>query len=183
MNKASREELFRKTYFEYYSKLCAYSFQYLANREIVKDVVQDVFCEFWQQMDNIDFSYSTAPLLYRYTHNKSIDYLKTHREYNDIASLVLAFNHTEESFEEKELNEMIDKSIDELPEQCRKVWHMSRLQGMKNREIAEELQVSIKAVEKQITKALNHLRKRLAETGYLPCLLLAFFHLLRWILK
>ncbi|MCC8153873.1 MAG: RNA polymerase sigma-70 factor [Tannerellaceae bacterium] len=178
MNKTNREEIFRNIFFEYHSQLCAYAFQYIANREIAKDIVQDVFCEFWQQIDKLDLSYSPGSLLYRYTHNKAIDYLKAHREFNDITSLTLAFNPTEEMLEEKELNETLRKSIEELPEQCRKVWYMSRQEGLKNREIAEQLQISIKAVEKQITKALTHLKKKLSGMGYLPCLLIGVLQLL-----
>lgn len=62
-----------------------------------------------------------------------------------------------------ELKEVIDETINDLPEKCRAVFELSRKEDKKNKEIAEELSISVKTVEAQITKGLKHLRKRLGE--------------------
>jgi len=70
----------------------------------------------------------------------------------------------------KELKSKIDAAISELPEKCREVFLLSRNENMKYQQIADTLQISVKTVEAQMSKALAHLRSRLGP--YLPALLL-----------
>jgi RNA polymerase sigma factor, sigma-70 family len=81
--------------------------------------------------------------------------------------------NSEQSLLLKELEEEIMSYINTLPPQCRKVFMLSRSYGLKNREIAEQLDISIKAVEKQISKALYGLKEHLVQKDLFPLLVLA----------
>jgi len=101
-------------------------------------------------------------------HNKCTNYLRDNRKFDqyilNIENLleVPEFDGTD-SMVENELNEKIDKAINELPEKCREVFILNRYENLKYKEIAEQLQISVKTVETQMSKALQHMRIRLAE--------------------
>jgi len=75
---------------------------------------------------------------------------------------------------EKELQTKIEKTISELPERCREVFILSRVKGLKDREISEQLHISIKNVERHIHRALNHFRNTFSPEFPLVLILLAF---------
>jgi len=86
--------------------------------------------------------------------------------------------HSFETYILSELENLFNESLNKLPERCREVFELSRLQGLRNREIAEKLNLSEKTVENQMTKALHVLREELKD--YLPLLaLFEVFHFLR----
>lgn len=176
---------FKDIFLKYYSPLCAYTFRFIKDSDIVEDIVQDVFTTVWQKKDEIDFSLPLKPLLYKYTHNKALDYLKSssfnterleeHTGYAALDSYIrdLVVNQAEDDLNLKELNKEIQACIDGLPEQCKRVYNLSRTENLKNREIAEKLDINIKTVEKHISKALFDIRKHLDKKGLLPILAFA----------
>ena len=87
---------------------------------------------------------------------KYADYYKTQEKYllpNDPADYV----------KEQELSKLINKTVNKLPERCKKIFCLSRFEGLKYREIAEELSISIKTVEANMGIALKHFRKSLSD--------------------
>lgn len=173
----SKSDIFKKIFFEYHTQLCLYASQYVGDHDTAKDVVQEVFHDLWLRFDRIDFSYSIKPLLYKYTRNKAIDYLrisinKKERPY-DVAALSLddymkhlLIDDFDEQINFKELSDAIHLCVEKLPAQRKKIYVMSRVNGLKNREIADQLNISIKAVEKQISKALNDIKTFLIDNGF-----------------
>ena len=88
-------------------------------------------------------------------------------------------NHTETASKRilvKELEERLRDALNALPQQCRTIFQMSRFDGLKYQEIADQLGISVKTVENQMGKALKQLRVKLIE--YLPGILLASFYIL-----
>ena len=85
----------------------------------------------------------------------------------DVCIRTLVADHIEEEFQLSQLSEEIDCCISGLSEQCRRVFLLSRTTGLKNREIAERLNISVKTVEKHIGAALSQLRIRLSRSGFL----------------
>lgn len=180
---------FKKLFLKYYSPLCIYTLRYIKDTDVTEDIVQDVFTTMWIKRDEIDFSLSVKPLLYRYAHNKALDYLKSNTfktdrldEYTSYASLDsyirnLITNQTEEDINLNELNAEIQTCIETLPEQCKKVYCLSRVKNMKNKEIADQLGINIKTVEKHISKALSEIRGYLDKKGLLPILAFAILYL------
>jgi RNA polymerase sigma-70 factor (ECF subfamily) len=78
---------------------------------------------------------------------------------------------------EQELEDKLNEVLNSLPERCREIFSMSRFENKKNKEIAEELDISVKAVEKQITRALATIRTEMKD--YLPLLLFLSSHLFK----
>ena len=156
------ELLFR----QYYSPLCSHAVRFVYNREVAEDLVAEVFYTFWKKKLHEQITTSFRAYLFTSVRNKSLTYIKwefdkeksEELEENDKASSTL---EPDEVMEFDELYLHIEKTINLLPPQCQKVFLMSRFEGKSYKEIAEKLNVSGKAVEAHISKALITLRKAL----------------------
>ena len=155
----------------YYPTLCSFSNKYLINPEEAKDVVQDVFLKLWENRDEIDTKESLKAYLFRITANNSIDRLRRRKvktKYDEILKLVYLDNYEpspHNSLLERELSEYIGLALSKIPPQCRRVFDLSRIEGLKYNEIAKYLKISIKTVESHMSKALTLIRTELR--GYL----------------
>jgi RNA polymerase sigma-70 factor (ECF subfamily) len=133
---------------------------------VADDVVQDVFCALWDKRTQLDFSISIKSYLYRAVHNRSLNAINERRNNvtldnllsEDELNICSIIAHADD-LEARDLEKAISEVLDSLPERCREVFQLSRGKGLKNREIAETLNISVKAVEKQITKALMKIRE------------------------
>ncbi|WP_051539083.1 RNA polymerase sigma-70 factor [Prolixibacter bellariivorans] len=151
-----------------------------------EDIVQEVFFKLWTDKGRIAIETSVKAYLYQMVRNTSLNYLK-HK--NVIKQYEIAnkdeSNYIGESLDElligKELNAKIQAAIEKLPTERRKVFLLSRMDGLKYKEIAEKLNISIKTVENQMGKALSTLRTELA--GESPLVLFALFYRARTINK
>jgi RNA polymerase sigma-70 factor (ECF subfamily) len=156
--------LFKSTF----KDLCDYAIQYLKDYDSARNIVQEVFVAVWQKKENIDLSKPVRSYLYSAVRNKCLNYLRDHRKFSDF--LVETEDlYIQKSYKpadrliENELKQKINDSIEELPERCREVFLLSRYENLKYAEIADRLQISVKTVETQMSKALHHLRSRLKE--------------------
>lgn len=171
--------IYEDFFIQNYESLCSFIYSYIPDIEIAKDIVQDTFISLWQNRDKYHL---TNSLLYTIAKNKSIDYLKANHQTKilkgisiDVFTNISQPNQEEES-ETKEITEEIWEYVETLPPQCKKIFLLSRLDNLKNKEIADQLDISIKAVEKQITKALNLIRIHLLKKGiYLIFILFTYF--------
>lgn len=181
--KSGEEASFEKVYRYYYPRLIYFAKQYVLDAEASKNIVQDVFTELWAKRITLHEDTNLQAWLFTVTKNKSlktISQLKSRQNYdNYLKSRQLEVNFKSLSefdtsnlvFEE--LQAQIQASIEKLTPACRKVFEMSRFEDKKNKEIAEELNLSVKTVEAQISKALRTLKTDLK--NYLP-LFYIFFH-------
>ena len=163
----------------YYSSLCAFSMQYIDNRNAVEDLVQDFFVYFWVEAPQLKIKTSLKSYLFTAIKNRCLDYQKHHKIAEKYRNFILFSaekddNSTEHFFAESELRQAIQTSLGKLPPRCREIFEYSRLQGLSNQEIAEKLDISKRTVELQISNALKILRKELAD--FLP------FWLLIWLI-
>lgn len=175
------EALFKR----FYKPLRAYAFRFVDNKDLAEDIVQDVFFELWQRRESIRFGdEGVKSYLFKavYTHSlnalnkktQNVCPLEPAREPDILDQYVLSYmQNSEQSLLLKELESEILSYIKSLPPQCHKIFMLSRSYGLKNREIAGQLGVSIKAVEKQISKALYGLREHLARKDLFPFWVLA----------
>lgn len=158
------EEVF-KTYFK---NLHAYACTILKDEADAEEAVQQVFFKLWERAEHLSFSGSVAAYLYRAVHNQCLNQLK-HQKVKANHQLHVAYSMKNESVNvpvktiSKELEQKIREALNELPEQCRTVFQLSRFEEMKYREIADQLDVSIKTVENQMGKALKQLRLKLVD--------------------
>jgi RNA polymerase sigma-70 factor, ECF subfamily len=152
----------------YYPGLVMYASQFTANLTDAEEIVQDFFVRFWEKHRQLVPCDSLKNYFFSAVKNGSLDFLK-HQEIekkyiNEMIGLSkhhLAYDT--DLFVSSELQEKLKQGIDLLPEKCRKIFMMSRLRGLKNEEIATELNISKRTVETQISKALKVLRVELKD--------------------
>ena len=161
------ETLFRL----YYSKLFHIAKSYLLYKEDAEEVVQDVFLKLWEQKRKFKAIPNINGYVFTMTKNMCLDKLKhekVKRRYieNDLkvkADIQYQFmlDETASSLLESELEQKIIQSINLLPEKCKQVFIKSRMEGLKHKEIAEELGISHRTVENHISLAIKHMKLHL----------------------
>jgi RNA polymerase sigma-70 factor (ECF subfamily) len=180
--KGGKEYAFDFFFNYYYSGLCVYA-QKMSSipEQEARDLVQDVFVKFWNDREKSDIRFSIRSYLFKSVKNRCFDLLRKKDRNIKVLEITNEMAVTDELFETfilSELEALFNKSLEKLPLRCREVFEMSRLHGLKNREIAAKLGISEKTVENQITKALHILRAELKD--YLPLLILFdSFHFFR----
>ncbi|RFS17025.1 RNA polymerase sigma-70 factor [Emticicia sp. C21] len=169
INTRELEKLFNA----YYSPVLLYSLTIVKNRDDAEDIVQQAFIGLWQKMGAADFHTSARAYLYKTVYHASLDFLK-HEKVKKRHEAEVLHNADEmpDTYknEEEDLYTKLEQAIETLPEQCRRIFRMSRFDGLKYKEIAAELAISEKTVENQMGKALKMLRGTLK--NYYPLLLI-----------
>lgn len=169
---------FEKLYKLYYPKMFAFAKNYVPANEDAENIVQDVFLTLWERKEEIEISFTLTTYLFTLVKNRCLNFLRhklIEEEYNSQMKEELGFKlYALEAFDysyqsEEELQEIIRRALDTLPERCREVFIKSRIEGLKYKEISEELGISVNTVENQMVTELKKLRVALKD--YLPLLL------------
>ncbi|MFN8357935.1 MAG: RNA polymerase sigma-70 factor [Spirosomataceae bacterium] len=162
------ERVFEQVFRKYYASLCQYANSILKDSEDAEEVVQNLFCTWWEKRVFVDINVSIKAYLYRSVHNHCLNRVKhlkiqdTYRQHNADVLEQTQVSATDQ-LQYNELQQQLQQAIDRLPEQCRLVFRLSRFEELKYAEIAEQLGISVKTVENQIGKALKILRTQLAD--------------------
>jgi len=148
--------------------LCFFAQKYVKDFETAKEIAQDAFISLWEKRETIDMDRAVKSYLTTVIHNKCTNYLRDNRKFDqyilNIENLAdIPEYEGADTMVEGELKTKIDDAISELPEKCREIFMMSRYENLKYQEIADKLDISVKTVETQMSKALQHMRLRLAE--------------------
>jgi len=159
---------FESSFRKYYPGLCLYAKKIVQEIEVAEEIVQEVFLTLWERRLNPGIHTSLKSYLFRAVHNHALNIIK-HRQvekkyqsyYGNIIKEI-SFKGGE-TIPEPYVKARIDKSIKKLPAQCRRIFILSRIDGLKHKEIAEKLGISPKTVEVQIRKASIILRDRLKD--------------------
>jgi RNA polymerase sigma-70 factor (ECF subfamily) len=173
---------FEKLFKSQYSKLCSYANLFLNDPDAAEDVVQEVFFKLWKNRDELSINTTLKSYLFRAVRNgcmNVIDHISVRDAYkvvNEEDIRDYESNLIDETIV-SELEQRIRESIDQLPSERRKIFILSRFEGLKYREIADKLNISVKTVENQMYQALRFLRENLVD--YLPLILLIFKGLFR----
>ncbi len=154
-----------------YIRLCTFANKFLNDHEKSKEIVQDAFAKIWERRAEINPGNSLKSYIFTITKNLCINLLqkeKIESRYADIYRYVYLNNmySVQESLIAKELEDRIMISLGKIPVECRKVFELSRFEGLKYKEIATAFNISVKTVEAHMSKALRILRIELYE--YLP---------------
>ena len=156
----------------------AFAKNYVPANEDAENIVQDVFLILWERKEEIEISFTLTTYLFTLVKNRCLNFLRhklIEEEYNSQLKEELGFKlYALETFDysyqsEEELQEVIRRALDTLPERCREVFIKSRIEGLKYKEISDELGISVNTVENQMVTALKKLRVALKD--YLPLLL------------
>ena len=169
------EQAFEQYYKEHYRTFFLAAAGYLKDTSIAEEIVNDVFVKLWESAGTIQIDSSLKAYIYRAVINRSLNELdKIKRDQQNQKEFSRRPEDKVEikAMEDNELKISLYKAVDQLPEQCRKVFTMSRFEGLKQQEIADRLGISIKTVKNHITHALKQLSKVLADWQSLPLWLL-----------
>ncbi|HEY9542622.1 RNA polymerase sigma-70 factor [Prevotella sp.] len=139
----------------YYRQLCLYALHYVGTNEVAEDIVQECFVTLWQKQPDYPKAF-----LYTSVRNRCVDYLRHARlPMADVAAHDLEnIISDDEARKRSETEARLWKAIDRLPERQRQVLLMSKRDGMRYREIAQELGISERTVEHQVSAAMKKLR-------------------------
>ncbi len=169
-DRAAFDALFRA----HYAALCNYACSLTdGNMAEAEDIVQERFLKLWEKRMTLDINYSVKAYLYKMVHNACLNRIrheKTKTKYKVLNAHFLEENPDYQLDTSNEIQTNVQRAMATLPEQCRHVFELNRFDALKYREIAEQLGISIKTVEKHIGKALRLLRIELAD--YIAVLIL-----------
>lgn len=160
------EEIISNLFNECFHSLVFKSFGIVNDYELAKDIVQDVFVKIWQNYQQIKHISDLKPYIFKAVQNSSINYVRDRKniEFSKtaVADLNLEYHDESDEIEDKELvYNKIHLAVDKLPEKWHKAFILSKYDKLKYYEIAKKMNISIKTVEKYISKALNFIRLEL----------------------
>ena len=182
--KSGNEKAFKMIMDHWYSRLFNFANGYLNNQENAKEILQDVFLVLWDHRNKLKEDTNLNAYLFTLTRNRCIDLIRRERlvlqfrtdrqeEYRQLTENFDALSDPIlDNIFASELQDEINLAVAGLPDQCRKVFLLSRTNGLKNREISELLELSEKTVESHLTKALKTIKTTLERR--LPGSLLLF---------
>lgn len=154
------ERLFR----DYFPPLMAFARKILGDEDDAREVVHQVFINLWEKRSGLDLSTSLKSYLFTSVHNRSLNMIRDRKKFSseELPDVAGTWDVSEQ-IESMELEKKIREAIDSLPEKCREIFELNRFQGLKYLEIAAQLDISVKTVENQMTKALKILREQLGK--------------------
>jgi len=169
--------VFEGVFKTHYKELILHALRFVEDEEEAEEIVQALFLDIWNKRAELQINTSLRSYLYTSVRNTCLNFIKhkkveyKYKEHN--AHLITEESGTEkDSLVQQELAEKIDQAISKLPPERQKVFKMSRYEGLKYKEIAEQMNISVKTVENQMGKALKFLREELVE--FLPLLFIFF---------
>jgi RNA polymerase sigma-70 factor (ECF subfamily) len=164
---------FNQLFREHYPALRAYA-GFLAGDHSAEDIVQDLFLYTWENRETITIHTSLKAWLFKAVHNRCLNKLKHQQmlqgHHSHIESglneeeMLLSDpekNHIIQKLYMNDLRQQINQAIESLPNKCREVFILSYLDACKNKQISQQLDISVSTVEKHINHALKTLRKTL----------------------
>ncbi len=171
VTKDSDQIAFKQVYDICFKDLCRFSYSIVGIKEEAEEIVNDVFFTIWSNRDHIQIVSSCKSYLLISVKNRSFDFLRRVKNrklgtINEAIGDMLMHETPESNMIFRELSQHINQAVNLLPAQCKLIFMMSRDRGLKYREIASELSLSIKTIETQMGRALGSLRKSLATSYY-----------------
>lgn len=174
--KLTDEKSFDLVFRTYYRQLCAFAMNYVDSIEEAEEIVQEVFAKVWDKIGTLDIKTTPKSYLYGAVRNSCFNFLK-HQKVKQ-AYVAHELHVKKEGFESdrleaEEIGDAISTAVQKLPERCRMIFEKSKFEDKKYREIAEEMDISIKTVENQMGRALKFLRNELKH--FMPLIALIYF--------
>lgn len=173
--KCGNRKTFQFVFEKYYLSLYYYAKKITRNKENAEEAVQNTFLRLWEKPEILNIEKSLNSYLYKAVYNNCLNILKqlqikekhTHNFEQKIINandfLSISQENGQSILIAEELKDKIEESINKLPKQCRHIFKLSRNEGLKNKEIAEKLDISLNTVTKQMSIALTRLRKSLQQ--------------------
>lgn len=156
---SKNEQAFKYLFDTYFVPLCRYVHLYLDSEQEGEELVLDIFMYLWEHSNRINITLSLKAYLFQAARNRCLNFLRDQKSTLSLDSINdIANEETTSLLEIKELDHLIQEAICALPDKCREVFQLSREGNKTNQEIADEMNISVKTVEAQITKALKRIK-------------------------
>jgi len=173
--KGGDEEAFQTLFLKYYSAMCRFANQLLNDRELAEEIAQDMFVKIWEKRAFLNIETSVKHYFFRSVRNHCLNHIQHEKIKKQYANKIMESAHqeinTEQYYLEIDLVKRIEKSIASLPPKRMEIFRLSREHGLKYKEIADKLGISVKTVEAQMGLALKYLREDLKDfSNYLVTL-------------
>lgn len=162
--KANDKSALKHLFQAYYVYVCSNIFRIVKDRVLVEDLAQEVFLRFWQKRHQIEVNASLKAYLRRMAINEALGHLRKQKVFAEEINQDTMGGTTpggEKEYLHAELEDHIRVAIDQLPPRCRTVFQLSRFEELTYKEIADQMDISVKTVENQMGKALKILRRAL----------------------
>ena len=164
LDKSTFEQLFRTLF----PSLMHFARKYVSDIDTAKDLTHDVFINLREKREINDSGTSLKSYLFTSVYNRCMNYIRDQKKFNRDEQVFNIVEQEENNalhdhLEEQELESRIIESLNSLPVKCREIFMLSRFEGIKYAEIAEKMEISVKTVETQISKALRILREKLID--------------------
>lgn len=154
------EELFKGLF----RPLCGFAIKFTGDRDDAKNLVHEVFIQLWQRFDSLPEGTNYKSYCYTAVRNKCLNYVRDRKKFVSIENVTeQQLTEVNTKLETSELGQRIEAAIASLPEKCRTIFELNRIEGQKYAQIADKLNISIKTVEGQMSKALAVMKEHLKE--------------------
>jgi RNA polymerase sigma-70 factor, ECF subfamily len=173
---SGNSDCFEYLFFKYYSELCRYVCYLLKSKSEAEEIVQETFIKLWERRSEIHIETSVKSYLYKSVHNQCLNYIERCRVRNNYSNRYIIENsdllsplspdYPIANLLSQELEEILQKAIAELPDQCREIFLKIRHEEHSYSETAEILGISVNTVKTQLQRAMSKLREALKE--YFP---------------
>lgn len=175
------EKAFEEIFSKYYQQLVVFATKFVYDIDLSRDLVQEVIVNFYEKHRVIEIHTSLKAHLYQSVRNRCLNYIKREQVIRTHHSSIYSDKKDDEQIfydkmEETELENRIFQVIKSLPKQCQRIFEMSRFEGKSNSDIAEELSISKRTVETQISNALKKIRLKLS--NYIGVTVVSIFFLI-----
>lgn len=163
--KNGEHKAFEVVFIAYYNKTKTFLYGYLKSESDAEELAEDLFVSLWENRKNIDTTKSFSSYLHTIARNTAINFLKHKHLHNVYLNNIPYAEHSSTSEEEliaKELGLLIDDTVNQMPEQRKQIYLLSRNEGLSNSEIAEKLNTTKRNVESQLSLALKEVRKAIS---------------------
>lgn len=156
------KQAFKYVFDTYFTALCRFMYLHLGDTQEAEDIASDIFASVWENRKKLEIRLTFKAYLFQAAKNRCLNVIRDRKatvSLDDINGQDTPQVSITDSLETEELNNLIQEAILSLPEKCREVFLQSRTKNLTNQEIAESMDISVKTVEAQITKALKQIRK------------------------
>lgn len=159
-------EQFETLFKSYYPTLCHYAVKYVKTNEQAEEIVQELFFQLWKNRKHLNIHSSLNAYLYKSTYLNCMDWLRKNKvrnsyQHNKMQNATNVFMDT--TVEEKEIHQIIQDTLTDMPDRVREIFKLSRYKGLKYQEIANQLSISVKTVEANMGRALKLFRTNLKD--------------------
>ncbi|MEI6554479.1 MAG: RNA polymerase sigma-70 factor [Paludibacter sp.] len=156
---------FRHLFESYFTPLCRFMHLYVRESTIAEDLALDIFTYVWENRKTLQIQLSFKAYLFQAARNKCLNELRKKKNTVSLNQEDIDIEETDVmSLETEELYRLIQEAVLALPDKCKEVFQLSRTENLSNQEIATQLNISVKTVEAQITKALKRIKDFLGDS-------------------